>query len=119
MTLRETPAAWKRAFSLYRRRRGHDSLGSEIAFYDMTAPDAVGSMDFQRPKNWNTSGRVGPAGAQLDDDGERTGGVLEGYLREALAVSAFDRLTVDGVLYEVRSIHVWPCHTKLLLQRVQ
>ncbi|MBR1780544.1 MAG: hypothetical protein IJ751_03975 [Oscillospiraceae bacterium] len=118
MTLSPTPARWTRPFALYRRRTGLDSLGNETARYDMSAPDATGEMDFQQPKSWNTAGRVGSGGAQVDETGERSGGILEGYLRSALAVAAFDRLQLDGALYEVRAIHIWPSHRKLMLQRV-
>lgn len=122
MTLRETPARWRRGFQLYRRRTGTDSLGNEAAGYDMETPDyeatAEQGMDFQRPKSWNTAGSV-TSGARVEAWGEVTGGILEGYLRGALEVAEFDRLKVEGELYEVKSLHRWPGHCKLVLQRVR
>ena len=124
MKRRETPPAWRRGFALYRRRTGRDALGNETAFYSMEAPDetvsAPDGVDFQHAKSWNTSGRLGSAGAGVEEIGEVPGGgVLEGYLKSALAVSPFDRLEIDGALYEVRSVQRWPGHRKLLLQRVK
>lgn len=124
MRLRETPAAWRRGFRLFRRRTGRDSLGNETACYDMDAPDAEfecgDGLDFQSPKGWNSAGRIGSAGAGVEESGEISGGgVLEGYLRPGIEAAPFDRLEVDGALYEVRSIHRWPGHQKLLLQRLK
>lgn len=124
MKLRETPAQWRQGFRLYRRRTGEDSLGNAAAYYNMDAPDedvpAAEGLDFQSPKGWNSSGRLGSAGARVEETGEIPGGgVLEGYLRSSLAVSAFDRLEVGGGLFEVRGIHRWPQHQKLMLQRLK
>ncbi len=123
MTVRDTPTAWRQGFSLYRRRQGTDSLGNETAWYDMDAPDAVISaeegLDFQYPRAWNTSGHVGTAGASVAEMGETSGGVLEGYLKGELELAAFDRLEVDGALWEVRAIRRWPEHRELLLQRIK
>lgn len=122
MTLKETPAAWRRGFRLYRRRTGTDSLGNETAVYDMDVPDeavpAERGMDFQRPKSWNTAGSV-TSGARVEPWGELTGGILEGYLRTELDIKEFDRLEVEGTLYEVKSLHRWPGHCKLMLQRTR
>lgn len=117
-----TPPKWRRGFQLYRRRTGTDSLGNEMAFYDMEQPDAEVSpengVSFQRPRAWNPSGKLSSAGAQVVEYGEVMGGVMGCYLRDDLAVAEYDRIAVDGLLYEVRSIQTWPGHRKLLLQRL-
>ena len=120
---RATPARWRRGFRLYRRRTGVDALGNETAVYDMEHPDLVRTdaegIDFQPPRSWNPGGRLDSVGARTEAWGETAGGVLEGYVFDALEVAEFDRMAVDGVLYEVRRVLRWPGHRQLMLQRVQ
>ena len=124
MTLKETPGEWRWGFKLYRRKTGQDSLGNETAVYDMDAPDEVvpaeKGMDFQRPRSWNTAGSL-TSGARVEPWGEATGGVLEGFLhtRTDLDIREFDRVEVEGTLCEVKSVHHWPSHRKLMLQRIR
>ena len=123
MNRKETPAAWRQGFKLYRRRKGNDSLGNVTAVYDMTAPDAEvdapEGICFQYPRGWNTGGTIGGRGDRVEERGEVPGGVLEGWLKSELAVSRFDRLEVAGELWEVRAVHRWPGHRQLLMQRVR
>lgn len=123
MSLKETPALWRQGFKLYRRRTGEDSLGNETAFYDMTTPDetvqAGAGISFQAPRGWNSTGNVGKSGCRVEENGEVAGGVLEGCLKGDLVVNPFDRLEVEGQLWEVRAVHRWPGHRQLLMQRVR
>lgn len=123
MSLKETPAAWRQGFKLYRRRAGTDSLGNETALYDMTAPDAEAEaaegICVQYPRGWNSSGSVGKTGSRVEERGEVPGGVLEGWVKGELVIAPFDRLEVDGGLWEVRAVHRWPGHRQLLMQRVR
>lgn len=121
MTLRDTPKGWRRGFRLYRRTTGADSLGNETAVYAQT-PDLVveaeDGLAFQSPRSWNSGGKVGTA-VKVADNGEVPNGILECCLRGDLEISTFDRLEIDGELWEVRSVQHWPSHRKLVLQRVR
>lgn len=123
MMLKETPLAWRRGFRLYRRRKGNDALGNVTAVYDMTDPDAEVSAEegisFQYPRGWNTAGSVGSRGCRVEEQGEVTGGVLEGWVKSDIAISRFDRLVVDDELWEVRAVYRWPGHRQMLMQRVR
>lgn len=55
----------------------------------------------------------------MEEYGERCGGVLEGVLYGDLELDVFDRLVVDGVVYELRAVQGWPGHRKLQLQRLR
>lgn len=121
MKLRDTPSSWRRGFSLYRRTAGLDGLGNETALYGQE-PDLVveapDGLAFQNPRSWNSGGKVG-AGMKTEENGEVPNGILECCLRGDLEISAFDRLEIDGELWEVRSIQHWPSHRRLVLQRVR
>lgn len=123
MLTRETPLSWRRGFALYRRRLSADSWGNPIAVYRMDAPDftaADGSADgicWQNVRAWQSSGRL-TSGASSGEAGEQYADVLEGYLFSPLALSAFDRILLDGALYEIRAIQHWPDYRKLLAQRL-
>ncbi len=123
MSARKTPAAWRRAFSLFRRRVAQDSFGNEVAQYDMTQPDAQFSaadgICFQSPRSWNSAAQIGSAGLQVQACGEVPGGVLEAYLFDDTELAELDRILLDDALYELRSIRRWPSHRELLLQRVR
>ncbi len=54
----------------------------------------------------------------MQTSGEQYAGVLEACLRRELELTEFDRLEVDGMLYEVRLLRRWPNHREILLQRV-
>lgn len=122
MRLRDTPRDWRRGFALYRRTTGTDSLGNETAVYSRQGPDLVveaqDGLAFQSPRSWNSGGKVGTA-VTVEDNGEVPNGILECCLRSDLEISPFDRLEIDGELWEVRSIQHWPSHRKLILQRVR
>lgn len=123
MTLKETPAVWRRGFKLYRRRKGNDSLGNVTAVYDMANPDVEVSVEegitFQYPRGWNTAGSVGSRGCRVEEQGEIAGGVLEGWVKSSIVISRFDRLEVDGELWEVRAVYCWPGHRQMLMQKVR
>lgn len=121
MKLRDTPSSWRRGFSLYRRTAGVDSLGNETTLYGQDPDLVVEARDglaFQNPRSWNSGGKVG-AGMSVEENGEVPNGILECCLRSDLEISAFDRLEIDGELWEVRSIQHWPSHRRLVLQRVR
>lgn len=122
MTLKNTPQSWKRGFQLYRRRVKWDSLGNESVSYPDEPDLVVEAQDgicFQSPRGWNASGNVGKNGWQVFIDGEHSGGVLEGFLKAEPVLNPFDRLDIDGTLWEVRATHRWPGHRQVLLQRVR
>lgn len=118
-----SPPSWRTGFQLYRRRRGTDRLGNPTAEYDMEHPDVVRpqaeGMHLQVPRSWNSGGRLDSVGARLEEWGETAGGVLEGFLFEELEVAAFDRFAVEEAIYEVCSVHRWPGHRLLMLQRIK
>ena len=122
MTLKDTPTPWRRGFRLYRRRKGTDSLGNETSYYpeepDLEVADADG-IDFQSPQSWNSAGKVGSTGHRVEQTGEVVGGVLEGYLRAQPVINPYDRLELEGEVWEVRATRRWPGHRQLLLQRVR
>lgn len=122
MKLRDTPAEWRRGFKLYRRKTKFDALGNEVAYYDtepdLEVADAEG-VDFQSPQSWNSAGNVGKTGHHVALHGEAVGGVLEGYFRARPVIAPYDRLEIDGEVWEVRATRRWPGHRQLLLQRVR
>lgn len=122
MTLLDTPIPWRKGFKLYRRRTKYDSLGNEVAWYegqpDLEVADHEG-VNFQSPQSWNPSGNVGKTGHRRALEGEVVGGVLEGYFRARPVINPYDRLEIDGEVWEVRATRRWPGHRQLLLQRVR
>lgn len=123
MLTRETPLSWRRGFSLYRRRLTSDKLGNPVASYDMEHPDySAGDgteegISWQSVRSWQSSGRL-TSGEQPGEQGERAAGVLEGCLFSPLVLSTFDRIRLDGALYEIRAIQRWASYRKLLAQRI-
>ena len=45
--------------------------------------------------------------------------MLEGRLFSDLEIAPFDRLEINGGLYEVRAVQQWPGHRKLLAQQIE
>lgn len=119
MKFRETPKLWQQTVLLYRRRTGQDSLGNETAVYDMEHSDGTVVGNFQFPQGWNPSGKVGSFGQRTELTGEEGGGVLEGFLHGEEEVRPFDRLKLGDEVWEVRAVHPWPQHRRLLLRRIQ
>ncbi len=119
MKFRETPYLWQQTALRYRRRTGRDALGNETAVYDMAHSDGTVVGSFQFPQGWNPSGKVGSSGVQVGLDGEQGGGVLEGFVRSEVELALFDRLKLGEEVWEVRAIHPWPQHRRLLLHRIQ
>lgn len=123
MLTRQTPQGWRRGFSLCRRRLTADSLGNPVASYDLDNPDYVaedgseGAVSWQNLRSWQSSGRL-TSGAEPGEQGETAAGVLEGCIFSDLEIAAFDRIVLDGEVYEIRSVQRWPGHRKLLAQRV-
>ena len=123
MLSRETPLAWRRGFSLYRRRLEPDAYGEEKSVYppipDFTAADGTEEgICFQYVQAWQSSGRL-TSGWRPGEQGETPSGVLEGRLFSDLEIAPFDRLEVNGGLYEVRAVQQWPGHRKLLAQQIE
>lgn len=119
MKLRDTPRLWQQTALIYRRRSGKDSLGNETAVYDMTCPDGAEVGSFQFPRGWNPTGQVGSAGYKTELAGEEGGGVLEGFVRGDAELGPFDRLKLGEEVWEVRAVHPWPQHRRILLRRIQ
>ncbi len=119
MKFREPPKLWQQTALIYRRRTEQDSLGNEKAVYDMTHSDGAAVGSFQFPRGWNPTGQVGSSGFRTELSGEEGGGVLEGFVRGDVELAPFDRLKLGDEVWEVRAIHPWPQHRRLLLGRIQ
>lgn len=123
MLTREAPLAWRRGFSLYRRRLEADAFGEPRAVYHMEQPDATAldgtaeGICWQNVQSWQSSGRL-TSGWTQGEQREEVSGVLEGRLFSDLEVSPFDRVRIGTALYEVRAIQQWPGHRKLLVQQI-
>jgi hypothetical protein len=123
MLRREPPLHWRTGFSLYRRRLVKDSSGETEAVYDMEHPDFTAQdctqqgVCWQSVQSWQSSGRI-TSGWKPGRQGEAVSGVVEGRLFYPLQVRPFDRIAINGQLYEVRSVQRWPGHRKLLLQQI-
>lgn len=120
-----TPAAWRRGYTLHRRRVKTDGYGDPAAYYDMEHPDFTAEdggpagICWQSVRAWQSSGAL-RAGAEVRPYGERSGGVLQGVLYgETPEAAEFDRFVIGGVTYELRGVERWPGHRLLLLQRVK
>lgn len=124
MLTRTTPLAWRKGFTLHRRTQTTDCYGDPVDGYDMDHPDFTaqdGTQDgicWQRAQTWQSSGTLS-SGAKVAEYGEHTNEILEGVLYGDLALAAFDRLVIDGVVYELRGVQNWPSYRKLQLQRVR
>ncbi|MCD8384584.1 MAG: hypothetical protein LUC39_06455 [Clostridiales bacterium] len=123
MLSRQTPLAWRRGFSLYRRSLETDSMGDPVAVYHMDEPDFTaedGTEDgicWQSVQSWQSGGRL-TSGLSRKEPGESSTGAVEGCLFTDLELSPGDRLTIGEGLYEVRSLQQWPGHRKVLAQRI-
>lgn len=123
MLSRRTPVAWRKGFTLHRRKAGTDRYGDAVAVYDMEHPDVTvvdGDEDgicWQSVRTWQSGGNLS-SGGRVDAGGERIGGILEGVVYGCLEAAVFDRLVIDGAVYELRAIQSWPCHRVFQLQRL-
>ncbi len=119
----KTPGAWRKGYALHRRRWKTDRYGEAVSVYDMDHPDAVvedGSPDavcWQDLGGIRDSGRL-TSGAELSEQGERYREILQGALFSELELSVYDRVVVNGGVYELRKIQQWPGHRMLFLQRL-
>ena len=124
MLSRRTPAAWRKGFALHRRKAGTDRYGDAVAVYDMEHPDVTvvdGDEDgicWQSVRTWQSGGNLS-SGGRVDAGGERIGGIQEGVVYGSLEAAVFDRLVIDGSVYELRAIQSWPCHRVFQLQRLR
>lgn len=123
MLNRNTPLAWRQGFTLHRRKVGRDCYGDAIAVYDMEHPDVTvadgdgNGICWQAVRTWQSGGNLS-SGGRVELEGERSGAILEGVVYGALEASVFDRLVIDGAVYELRAIQHWPCHRVFQLQRL-
>ncbi len=124
MLTRTTPLAWRRGFTLHRRTQTTDCYGDPVNTYDMEHPDVTaqdGTEDgicWQNLRTWQSSNTLS-SGAKVEPYGEHCSGILEGVLYGTLSLSVFDRLVIDGAVYEVRGIQRWLGYRKLQLQRLR
>ncbi len=58
-------------------------------------------------RTWQSGGDL-VSGGRVDAGGERVGGILEGVVYGSLEAAVFDRLVINGVVYELRAIQLWP-----------
>ena len=73
---------------------------------------------WQSVRTWQSGGNLS-SGGRVDAGGERIGGILEGVVYGSLEAAVFDRLVIDGAVYELRAIQSWPCHRVFQLQRLR
>lgn len=124
MQMKTAPEAWRKGFSLCRRRQEMDSLGEAKNVYDLEHPDIVvqdGAEDaicWQVVRSWQASGRLS-SGQQLLEHGEQEVETLQGVCRSDLEMKAGDRFVINGAVYELKQIQMWPVHRLLLLERVR
>lgn len=78
-----------------------------------TRTASAGSLSVPGSRGGNLS-----SGGRVDAGGERIGGILEGVVYGSLEAAVFDRLVIDGAVYELRAIQTWPCHRVFQLQRL-
>lgn len=123
MLSRKTPVSWRQGFALHRRRAESDRYGDSVARYDMEHPDVIvtdGAPEgicWQSVRTWQSGGNLS-SGGRVEPEGERVGGILEGVVYGGLEANVFDRLVINGAVYELRAIQRWPCHRVFQLQRL-
>ena len=122
--LRRSGRAERRSgYSVHRRRLERDAYGEWAAVYDLDHPDVVVEADSPDAVCWQGSGQNRSrgelrSGAAQEEQGERSLEVLQGALFSDLALSQWDRLVIDGAVYELREIQQWPSYRMLYVQRV-
>lgn len=72
---------------------------------------------WQSARTWNSSGILS-SGGRVEPCGERIGGILEGVVYGMMEAAEFDRMVVQGAVYELRGIQHWPGHRVFQLQRI-
>lgn len=123
MLTHTTPPAWRKGYTLHRRRTRLDSLGETQVFYDMEHPDLTvldgteNAVCWQDIRVWRNGNPVS-SGDFITLNGELPLTVLQGALFSPLTLSVFDRLVIDGEVYELRKIQRWSDYRWLQLQRV-
>ncbi|MCD8142021.1 MAG: hypothetical protein LUD83_01860 [Clostridiales bacterium] len=111
----DRPAAWGKAWSLYRRQTGTDSYGDPTAVYDMDNPDFTAEAGSAGAVAWQQSS----GSADVAEAGEREGGAASGVVYDsALELALFDRVAFDGALWEVTTISQWPNCRRVEVKRV-
>ena len=119
----KTPATWRKGYTLYRRKWKTDRYGEKVGVYDMEHPDAVVEDGSANAVCWQDLGGVRDSGrltsgVALTEQGERYREILQGALFGSLEVAVYDRVSVNGGMYELRKIQQWPGHRMLFLQRL-
>lgn len=115
---------WRRSgYTVHRRRLAADAYGEQAAVFDMEHPDVVvaaGSADavcWQRAGQNRARGKM-QSGAVQAEQGERSQEILQGALYSDLTLNQWDRLVINGAVYELREIQQWPSYRMLYAQKV-
>lgn len=117
-------AEWGQGYTLHRRRMERDRWGELRAVYDMEHPDVVveagspNAVCWQDVRTWQVAGELS-SGAMREEPGERYRSVLQGALFGDLQVEIYDRFVINGGVYELHKLQVWPEHRLLQLQRME
>lgn len=110
----DRPAAWGKAWQLYRRQAGQDAWGDPTAVYP-EQPDASFSAGGDGAVAWQSE----PGSTETAEPGERTRQTAAGCVFDAsLEIGPFDRVAFDGALWEVRSVQILPGHRRVEVVRL-
>lgn len=115
--------SFRRGYQLCRRRLRRDQYGELESVFDLEHPDLVvepGSphaVSWQRVSQNHQRGSL-HAGAVQAEQGERIREILQGALFSDLELTLWDRLVIDGRVYELRDVERWPSYRMLYVQSV-
>lgn len=110
-------------YSVHRRRLVPDAYGEQAAVFDMEHPDVVVQALSADAVCWQSTGQSRArerfrGGAVQAEQGERSQEILQGALFSDLELALWDRLVIDGAVYELREIQQWPSYRMLFVQSV-
>jgi hypothetical protein len=110
-------------YALHRRKWTMDEYGEREPVYDMETPDFVAQPGGEDAVCWQNAGYSSnrgtlSSGAKQEQQGERVREILQGALFSQLEVAEYDRLVIQGKVYELREIQHWPSHRMLYAERV-
>ncbi|MCD8381545.1 MAG: hypothetical protein LUC30_01300 [Clostridiales bacterium] len=110
----DRPAAWGKAWSLYRRQMGTDSFGDPTAAYP-DEPDYTADAGTEGAVAWQQSSGE----ATIREPGEQTAATAAGCVYDdTLEISPFDRVRFDNALWEVNAVSQWPHCRRVEVSRV-
>lgn len=119
----KTPAAWRKGYSLCRRRLVTDRYGESVPVYDYENPDCTvpdgdaEGVSFQSVQAWQSSGKTS-GGTNRLSSGEQPAGAVQAVYWGKAELAPYDRLLALDGCYEVKSVQRWPSYRLLLLDRL-